>query len=107
MQFTRFLASNMLRQQQMQLARSSGVLRTQSARRMFQTSSKRMAVPKEEHAAHTISQRIRTLKKIPPELIPLGVVLFAAIAAAGYSIIRKFYTDRTLRLYRQGPQKDH
>lgn len=23
-------------------------------------------------AAHTISQRIRTLKKIPPELIPLG-----------------------------------
>lgn len=57
--------------------------------------------------AHTISQRIRTLKKIPPELIPLGVVLFAAIAAAGYSIVRKFYTDRTLRLYRQGPQKDH
>ena len=23
--------------------------------------------------AHTISQRLRTLKKIPPELIPLGM----------------------------------
>ncbi|KIW06315.1 uncharacterized protein PV09_02780 [Verruconis gallopava] len=32
-------------------------------------------VPKEEHSAHTISQRLRSLKKIPPELIPLGVVL--------------------------------
>lgn len=25
--------------------------------------------------AHTISQRLRTLKKIPPELVPLGVVI--------------------------------
>jgi hypothetical protein len=25
--------------------------------------------------AHTISQRLRTLKKIPPELLPLGVVI--------------------------------
>lgn len=24
-------------------------------------------------AAHTISQRLRTLRKIPPELIPLGM----------------------------------
>jgi hypothetical protein len=24
--------------------------------------------------AHTISQRLRTLKKIPPELIPLGMI---------------------------------
>lgn len=45
MQSTRFLASNILRQQQMQVARSSGMLRTQPARRMFQTSSKRMAAP--------------------------------------------------------------
>lgn len=39
------------------------------------------------------------------ELIPLGVVLGAAIFAAGYSMIRKLYTDRTLRLTRQGPEK--
>ena len=25
--------------------------------------------------AHTISQRLRSLKKIPPELLPLGVVI--------------------------------
>ncbi|KIW06316.1 hypothetical protein, variant [Verruconis gallopava] len=59
-------------------------------------------VPKEEHSAHTISQRLRSLKKIPPELIPLGVVLGFAITIAIYSSIRKFYTDRTLRLSRQG-----
>ncbi|KAE9963486.1 hypothetical protein BLS_002511 [Venturia inaequalis] len=63
-------------------------------------------VPKEEHSAHTITQRIRTLKKIPPELIPLGVVLGFALGIAGYSIIRKFYTDRTLRLSRQGSAGD-
>ncbi|PSK36055.1 hypothetical protein B9Z65_5870 [Elsinoe australis] len=62
-------------------------------------------VPREEHSAHTISQRIRTLKKIPPELIPLGVVLAVAIFAAGYSMIRKFYTDGTLRLTRQGQRE--
>ncbi|PNS16692.1 hypothetical protein CAC42_4656 [Sphaceloma murrayae] len=68
-------------------------------------------VPREEHSAHTISQRIRTLKKIPPELIPLGVVLGVALFAAGYSVIRKLYTDGTLRLTRQGQKfvqsKDH
>jgi len=53
---------------------------------------------------HTISQRLRSFKKIPVELLPLGVVLAAAIFAAGYSMIRKFYTDTTLRLYRQGPE---
>lgn len=26
-------------------------------------------------AAHTITQRLRNLKRIPPELIPLGVVI--------------------------------
>jgi hypothetical protein len=29
----------------------------------------------EVNAAHTISQRLRQLKKIPPELLPLAVVL--------------------------------
>ncbi|KAJ9623443.1 hypothetical protein H2203_005703 [Taxawa tesnikishii (nom. ined.)] len=69
--------------------------------RGFKTTPRTMRpMPKEEHSAHTISQRIRTLKKIPPELIPLGVVLGVAIGAAVYSLIRKFYTDGTLRLYR-------
>jgi hypothetical protein len=57
--------------------------------------------------AHTISQRLRTLKKIPPELIPLGFVLCVAVGAAAYSLVRKLYTDKTLRLYRQGPEKSH
>jgi hypothetical protein len=56
------------------------------------------------HAAHTISQRIRSLKKIPVELLPIGLVLAVALGAAGYSILRKFWTDKTLRLSRSGPQ---
>ncbi|KAL8694394.1 MAG: hypothetical protein Q9218_000960 [Villophora microphyllina] len=54
----------------------------------------------ETDAAHTISQRLRTLKKIPPELIPLGIVLGVAIGAACYSLINKLITDKTLRLTR-------
>jgi len=60
-------------------------------------------MPKEEHSAHTISQRLRTLKRVPPELIPLGVVLAVALVAAGYSIFNKLLGDKTLRLGRQGP----
>jgi len=63
-------------------------------------------MPKEEHSAHTISQRIRTLKKIPPELIPLGVVIGFALAAAAYASVHKFYADKTLRLKRQGGAAD-
>lgn len=40
-------------------------------------------------------------------LLHTVIVMGAAIGAAAYSIIRKFYTDRTLRLYRTGPNKDH
>lgn len=61
----------------------------------------RRPVPKEEHSAHTISQRLRTLRKIPPELIPLGVVLAVAVGAAFFSMGRKLYTDKQLRLTRQ------
>ncbi|ODA81654.1 hypothetical protein RJ55_00155 [Drechmeria coniospora] len=58
---------------------------------------------------HTISQRLRKLKQIPAELIPLAVVVGFAIFAAGYSTIRKFYVDKNLRLSRQGPasRADH
>ncbi|ODH49200.1 hypothetical protein GX48_04707 [Paracoccidioides brasiliensis] len=55
-------------------------------------------------SAHTVSQRLRTLKKIPPELFPLGFVLSVAIGAATYSLIKKLRTDKTLRLSRPKPE---
>ncbi|KAF2096509.1 hypothetical protein NA57DRAFT_78112 [Rhizodiscina lignyota] len=73
---------------------------------MRPTMRKMMPVPKEEHSAHTISQRIRTLKKIPPELIPLGVVIAAALFAAIYSMVNKLFSDKTLRLTRSS-SRDH
>ncbi|WDK09777.1 hypothetical protein CGRA01v4_01055 [Colletotrichum graminicola] len=51
---------------------------------------------------HTVSQRLRKLRQIPPELIPLGVVVGFALAAATYSVARHFMTDKTIRLKRQG-----
>ncbi|KAK2625600.1 hypothetical protein QTJ16_004912 [Diplocarpon rosae] len=51
--------------------------------------------------AHTISQRLRTLKKIPPELIPIGFVVGVALSFAGYSVVRKFVVDKQMRLTRQ------
>ncbi|KAK5798416.1 hypothetical protein VI817_004706 [Penicillium citrinum] len=58
--------------------------------------------------AHTISQRLRQIKKCPPELIPLGVVLGVAVGAAIYASTKKLLTDKTLRLYRNSPEShDH
>ncbi|PGH05205.1 hypothetical protein GX51_03104 [Blastomyces parvus] len=79
---------------------------------MFATRPLRMQVtrprlgplPKEDLSAHTVSQRLRTLKKIPPELLPLGVVLVVALGAGAYSIIHKFRSDKTLRLSRPKPE---
>ncbi|GKU00447.1 hypothetical protein FLAG1_00285 [Fusarium langsethiae] len=56
-----------------------------------------------ESQGHTISQRLRKLKQIPPELYPLAVVVGFALGAAGYSVSRKFIVDKNLRLARQGP----
>ncbi|KAI0181928.1 hypothetical protein GGR52DRAFT_568138 [Hypoxylon sp. FL1284] len=58
-------------------------------------------VPKEDQSAHTVSQRLRKFRQIPPELIPLGVVVGFALFAAGYSSFRKFNVDKNLRLARQ------
>ncbi|QIW97338.1 hypothetical protein AMS68_002856 [Peltaster fructicola] len=111
MQSTRMLGSNMLRASQplmrqraaMQFLRpQQSIMRTL---RMQASPVLRSPVPKEEHAAHTISQRLRQLKKVPVELWPLFVVLAVAIVAAGYSLARKLYVDRTLRLYRQGKKQ--
>ncbi|OGM41408.1 hypothetical protein ABOM_010270 [Aspergillus bombycis] len=62
--------------------------------------------PKEAQSAtaHTISQRLRTLKRVPPELIPLGIVLGIAVGAAIYSSGKKLMTDKTLRLSRNSPE---
>jgi len=68
----------------------------------FQPTMKMMRQPKEEQGAHTISQRLRRLKNIPPELIPLGVVVAVAVIFAFYSLIKQLYTDKTLRLSKSG-----
>ncbi|OJJ59032.1 hypothetical protein ASPSYDRAFT_150723 [Aspergillus sydowii CBS 593.65] len=74
---------------------SSPILRMQPTRRFA------FPTPKEAQSAHTISQRLRTLKKIPPELLPLGSV---AIGAAIYSSANKLMTDKTLRLTPNRPE---
>ncbi|KAL1606667.1 hypothetical protein SLS60_004074 [Paraconiothyrium brasiliense] len=68
---------------------------------MRQTARMMKPVPKEEQSAHGVSQRLRQLKKIPAELIPLGVVLAIAVGAAIFSLGRKLMVDKTLRLKRQ------
>lgn len=65
-----------------------------------------MREPAEDQAGHTVSQRLRKLRKIPAELIPLGVVVGFAVFAAGYSSFRKFAVDKNLRLARQNRQAD-
>ncbi|KAF2866102.1 hypothetical protein BDV95DRAFT_611974 [Massariosphaeria phaeospora] len=90
--------------------RSTRVLAMQPTRMMFmrqtpqlylRQTARMMKTPKEDHGAHTISQRLRQLKKIPAELIPLGIVLAVAIGAAFYSLGRKLVVDKSLRLKRQ------
>ncbi|KAL0940978.1 uncharacterized protein CTRU02_203741 [Colletotrichum truncatum] len=71
--------------------------------RAFRPTMRMMSpVPAEDQVGHTVSQRLRKLRQIPPELIPLGVVVGFALTAATYSIARHFMTDGTIRLKRQG-----
>ncbi|KAM0813206.1 hypothetical protein AB5N19_13198 [Seiridium cardinale] len=76
------------------------IMRMQATRRMLR------APPTEDQAGHTVSQRLRKLRKIPAELIPLGVVVGFAVFAAGYSSTRKFFVDKNLRLQRQNRAAD-
>ncbi|KAH3910221.1 hypothetical protein HBI56_078380 [Parastagonospora nodorum] len=69
---------------------------------MRETLRLRSPVPKEEHGAHTVSQRIRQLKNIPTEIWPLILVLGVAVVMAAVSLVRKLWVDKTLRLKRQG-----
>ncbi|KAI7787242.1 hypothetical protein SLS64_000161 [Diaporthe eres] len=80
---------------------------TRAMRSAFQPTRRLMRpVPNEEQAAHTVSQRLRRLRKIPAELIPLGVVVGFAVLAAGYSITRHLFVDKTIRLKRQNRAAD-
>jgi len=72
---------------------------------MRQTMRMRNPVPKEEQGAHTVSQRLRQLKNIPTEIWPLIIVLGVAVGMAFFSITRKLWVDKTLRLKRQGKQE--
>ncbi|KXL43138.1 hypothetical protein M433DRAFT_81912 [Acidomyces richmondensis BFW] len=105
MQSARFLAANLLRTQQPLLRPSvsgTSALRQQAIRSFRTTNVKRSPVPKEEQAAHTISQRLRGIRKVPPELIPLGIVLATAVLAGVFSLGRSLFRDKTLRLHRRG-----
>ncbi|KAF7523828.1 hypothetical protein PCG10_006356 [Penicillium crustosum] len=76
--------------------------------RMQPTRAFAFPTPKEQQSAHTISQRLRQLKRVPPELLPIGFVLAVALGAAVYSGSKKLMTDKTLRLYRNSPEShDH
>ncbi|KAK4042262.1 hypothetical protein C8A01DRAFT_33610 [Parachaetomium inaequale] len=75
--------------------------------RMFRPTARMMRpIPKEEQVAHTVSQRLRRLKQIPPELWPLGIVVVFAVGAAAYSSLRHFMTDKTIRFKRQNRAAD-
>ncbi|KAL2174265.1 uncharacterized protein P884DRAFT_332133 [Thermothelomyces heterothallicus CBS 202.75] len=75
--------------------------------RMFRPTVRMMRpIPKEEQSAHTVSQRLRRLKQIPPELLPLGVVVAFAVTAAVYSSFRHLATDKNIRLKRQNRAAD-
>ncbi|SPQ27634.1 33f6c7ce-7a25-45bf-8d23-7e7281051e3c [Thermothielavioides terrestris] len=72
--------------------------------RMFRPTVRMMRpVPKEEQA---VSQRLRRLRHIPPELIPLGVVVTFGVSAAIYSSSRHLMVDKNLRLKRQNRAAD-
>ncbi|KAK3397377.1 hypothetical protein B0T20DRAFT_256263 [Sordaria brevicollis] len=78
------------------------------ARQAFRQTPRMMRpIPKEEQAAHTVSQRLRMrVKSIPAELWPLGVVVGFAVCAAFYSITRHLVVDKTIRLKRQNRAAD-
>ncbi|KAI2642248.1 hypothetical protein GGS21DRAFT_501650 [Xylaria nigripes] len=77
---------------------------TRSLRMM--ATKRMMRLPKEDQSAHTISQRLRKLRQIPAELYPLGIVVGFAVMAATYSITRKIFVDKNLRLTRQNRSDD-
>ncbi|KAG9249046.1 hypothetical protein BJ878DRAFT_485852 [Calycina marina] len=85
-------------------SRKSITMQATRALRMVRPTARMMRpVPKEEQGAHTISQRLRTLKKIPVELLPIGAVVAVAIGFGVYSLSSKLF-DGQMRLSRQNRQ---
>ncbi|CRL22124.1 unnamed protein product [Penicillium camemberti] len=48
--------------------------------RMQPTRAFAFPTPKEQQSAHTISQRLRQLKRVPPELLPIGMFYMLPLA---------------------------
>ncbi|KAI1612898.1 hypothetical protein EDD37DRAFT_648417 [Exophiala viscosa] len=72
--------------------------------RPFHNTRTMLRSKEDDQSAHTITQRIRSLKKVPPELIPLGIVILFALFAAAFAMSKKLLTDKTLRLHRNPPK---
>ncbi|GME22811.1 hypothetical protein GTA08_BOTSDO12369 [Neofusicoccum parvum] len=105
---------------------------TRPTARLFHQTPKLRSMPKDPHAAHTVSQRVRqAIKGIPVEIYPLGkraatarllsiseqdcaelaecgtvAVMCCGLSFGIYSFIRPAREDPTLRLHRSRPQ-DH
>lgn len=47
----------------------------------------------EPHRAHPVSHRVNLLRRVPPELWPLAVVIGAGLGAACYAMGNKLFTD--------------
>ncbi|KAF2131126.1 hypothetical protein P153DRAFT_365725 [Dothidotthia symphoricarpi CBS 119687] len=101
---TRVMAMQPTRMMAMQPSRMT-MMRQSPQLFVTQTLRMRSPVPKEEHGAHTASQRLRQLKNIPTEIWPLILVLGIAVGMAIFSLLRKLVVDRTLRLKRRGKQE--
>ncbi|OAF59725.1 hypothetical protein VC83_03781 [Pseudogymnoascus destructans] len=81
-------------------------MRSSTPLNMFQPTRRMMVpVPKEDQSAHTISQRLRQWRRIPPELVPLGIVVGVAVAFGAYSLGTKLM-DKQMRLSRQNRGHD-
>ncbi|KPI40623.1 uncharacterized protein AB675_10565 [Cyphellophora attinorum] len=82
---------------------NSAAIRQPLTKRSFHQSRSMFRAKEEDHSAHTITQRLKSLKKIPPELLPLGDVISFALFAAAFAMGRKLIYDKTLRL---SPQRN-
>ncbi|KIX04038.1 uncharacterized protein Z518_07591 [Rhinocladiella mackenziei CBS 650.93] len=75
--------------------------------RLFHNTRPMLRTKEDDQSAHTITQRLRNLKRIPPELLPLGVVILFALFAACFAMGKKLMTDKTLRLSKSPPKSAH
>ncbi|KIX97256.1 uncharacterized protein Z520_06708 [Fonsecaea multimorphosa CBS 102226] len=86
-------AARLLRLQPLRAAGMRQAAFRQSAQkqtaRPFHNTRTRFRAKEDDQSAHTITQRIRMLKRIPPELLPLGVVIayvYPFLASMGKAI---------------------